>query len=1044
MAISITCPGCRAAFDVPENLAGKTIRCTSCKTQVTVPAVAEAVPPAAPASANGAKKPFGWDAASASASKSKPVARAMSVDEPTKPKTAAPAAKGVKAKGVKADVELDDDDKKTKPTKSSPKVAAKPARRRDDDDDDDDDDDRPARRKKRNASGGSGGMFALIGGGVLALAAVVGVVVWLVMNNGKKDDTAKSDSGSSTTAAAPAGTQPLPGEGGGTGRPGPGGPAGRPGRGGRGGEDGEGGAAGGWQTVQGDGFTCEMPGQAVKQAERFTSEGIQFTGASHTLKTPGGAEYIAALLDFPPDVATAPKQFLDIFVSTMEKGAGGGTPGGFRPRSDKVHSKTDISVDGHPGKELVLGAPGEPSGGTLRLVMAGARLYLFGVGSDNRTSAIEAETTRFMNSIKITYSAPPGGGVAIGPGGRPGGPPGGFPGGPPGGIPGGPPGGFPGEVPGGGIPGEPGGPGGPGGRPGFPGRPGFEGGPGGTGSPDGPGPGGGFPGAPGGLPGGIPGGIPGAPGDMGFPGGAFPGGGFPGGGFPGANSPAPGSIEHSPPLAGKVEPFYALAFDTEKNEVYTVAARPDKTRTFGTLYRYTYPEFKLLGQYKLPSLAIRAVIDPKKGVLYLASVTNPTATLAQSRNERNSAAGDIQVFDLEPIRAKKVEVQADIKPVATMGVGAEICGLEIAPDGKYVYAATYSTTTKKSMLMRFDTAERKRAGDLPLPEPARDMCLSSDGKHLFITERLVAASKPISILVVDPVAWTKVKTVPLPGLTVDIAPAPGKHVVATVANPATPTEAAKLHLLDGEGKQTALALPAGWKVSNNGYVEFAPDGKHLFVSGFRGPGLDVYEVTDPAEPTDLKRIAAVRKSGDVDVAGHFYVSPSGEHLVFHTGAVIAVDKVSENPGPAQAGGGFGSPPFVPGVQPPGIPGAGGLPGGIPGVPPGPGGAGPGGPGGGDRGPGGRGGARPGGPGGGGVPGGLPGGGGRPGGPPPGVPNGPPPGLVPPGGQPGGPGAAAPPPNIPGVPNQPLPGAPGTVSGGGAPQPPPKQPGSSGM
>src|SRR5205809_683308 len=48
MAIPITCPGCKAAFEVPDNLAGKTIRCTSCKTQVTIPA---AVPVAAAKSA---------------------------------------------------------------------------------------------------------------------------------------------------------------------------------------------------------------------------------------------------------------------------------------------------------------------------------------------------------------------------------------------------------------------------------------------------------------------------------------------------------------------------------------------------------------------------------------------------------------------------------------------------------------------------------------------------------------------------------------------------------------------------------------------------------------------------------------------------------------------------------------------------------------------------------------------------------------------------------------------------------------------------------
>ncbi|MBY0513906.1 MAG: zinc-ribbon domain-containing protein [Gemmataceae bacterium] len=59
MAIPITCPGCKAGFEVPDNLAGKTIRCTSCKTQLSVPAVAEVAEVAeAVADGSGEKKPI--------------------------------------------------------------------------------------------------------------------------------------------------------------------------------------------------------------------------------------------------------------------------------------------------------------------------------------------------------------------------------------------------------------------------------------------------------------------------------------------------------------------------------------------------------------------------------------------------------------------------------------------------------------------------------------------------------------------------------------------------------------------------------------------------------------------------------------------------------------------------------------------------------------------------------------------------------------------------------------------------------------------------
>ena len=100
MAIPITCPGCQAGFEVPETLAGKTIRCTSCKTQLSVPAAE-------------AKKPFGYAA--------KPAAASMPHNDNTPaPARAKPAAKAAPAKAAVVDVD-DEDDRKTGPSKPASK-----------------------------------------------------------------------------------------------------------------------------------------------------------------------------------------------------------------------------------------------------------------------------------------------------------------------------------------------------------------------------------------------------------------------------------------------------------------------------------------------------------------------------------------------------------------------------------------------------------------------------------------------------------------------------------------------------------------------------------------------------------------------------------------------------------------------------------------------------------------------------------------------------------------------------------------------------------
>ena len=82
----------------------------------------------------------------------------------------------------------------------------------------------------------------------------------------------------------------------------------------------------------------------------------------------------------------------------------------------------------------------------------------------------------------------------------------------------------------------------------------------------------------------------------------------------------------------------------------------------------------------------------------------------------------------------------------------------------------------------------------------------------------------------------------------------------------------------------------------------------LFVSGHVGmsggrqaAGLDVYEVTDPNSPTGLKKKASIVTAGDQAVGGHFFVSPDGEYLVFHTGVVVATNDIGGSNGEAVAG-----------------------------------------------------------------------------------------------------------------------------------------------
>ena len=198
--ISFSCPGCQATFKLPDEMAGKTARCSKCNHRFTVPGdkpKPAAAPTVAPAPMSGkpavpAKAQAPLPAKKVPLTPVSEVLEAEVIDEPAPGRPAKPAgaldevevvdevqvvddaaiqappraATGLASSGrARADRDLDNDDR--------------PRRRGMDDDWGDDDDLAGPRRTKRHArSGGSMGIImASIGGGSFLLMIVVGIAM---------------------------------------------------------------------------------------------------------------------------------------------------------------------------------------------------------------------------------------------------------------------------------------------------------------------------------------------------------------------------------------------------------------------------------------------------------------------------------------------------------------------------------------------------------------------------------------------------------------------------------------------------------------------------------------------------------------------------------------------------------------------------------------------------------------------------------------------------------------------------------------------------
>ena len=193
-------------------------------------------------------------------------------------------------------------------------------------------------------------------------------------------------------------------------------------------------------------------------------------------------------------------------------------------------------------------------------------------------------------------------------------------------------------------------------------------------------------------------------------------------------------------------------------------------------------------------------------------------------------------------------------------------------------------------------------------------------------------------------AGKKIKEHSLQGIGNDLAATANGQYVAAVMS----AGALKLVLANETNNTRDLELGFGWKAAAKpGYVEYSPDGKHLYVSGHpflsgsypkqqgqqtHPGGLDVYDVVDADSPTGLKKTASIRTASKEMVGGHFFVSPTGEYLVFQTGVVLETARIGGSNGESNAvGGGFpgGGAGGLPGVAGGGGTPAGGVGEGVP-------------------------------------------------------------------------------------------------------------------
>jgi hypothetical protein len=147
-----------------------------------------------------------------------------------------------------------------------------------------------------------------------------------------------------------------------------------------------------WESINEDGFSLSMPGKPAKSDDSIPSAAGPLPLRMYTLNK-GFEGYITGYTEYPDIVftSTEPEQLLD-----------GAQQGAISNVKGEVTSQRSITLNGHPGREIVGTSPAQNVGFTARVFLAKPRMYMLVYTQYDKSKSISADGKRFLESFQIT------------------------------------------------------------------------------------------------------------------------------------------------------------------------------------------------------------------------------------------------------------------------------------------------------------------------------------------------------------------------------------------------------------------------------------------------------------------------------------------------------------------------------------------------------------------------------------------------------------------------------------------------------------------
>lgn len=347
----------------------------------------------------------------------------------------------------------------------------------------------------------------------------------------------------------------------------------------------------------------------------------------------------------------------------------------------------------------------------------------------------------------------------------------------------------------------------------------------------------------------------------------------------------------------RTEPLAGVAFDVERKTVWATTAvngwwdnRKDvesAKKVAGQLVKFSYPDFEVQGRWALPRYRDKNYLaEPSGGVPVLAPERNRLYVPVWYSSETNvylqteASTGEYHLFELD--RLPKWEAEAAPPELTAAGkLGSNMSPLVVAPGGKWVYASNWQARAVFRMTGTLEEATEV----CKVPVQVRldkYVWLTPDGKTL-------RASNGVNLWDIDTEKWTL--SVPRRVLARDdfglrpfqpVAVHPdGRAFLGSSTN--------VIETVYGAGEPTKRLRPT--PLSERSYLSVSPDGRYLFGAFAQTKKNRLFVLDARANPERLDELASIEETPERLIGGPFWVSPDGTCIVFRSGQVVRLEPV---------------------------------------------------------------------------------------------------------------------------------------------------------